>query len=123
MEVMGRLKMSGALECARTHLSYTDIWQSIVVVVLPLSCVADTVASNFNRPPRRWDLHWLPQQVERASSAACPCAGGAKPLREKALPGLLDVFGWCTWDAFYSRVSARGARPPPSGAAVTGPFH
>ena len=30
------------------------------------------------------------------------------PLREKPLPGLLDVFGWCTWDAFYSRVSARG---------------
>ena len=40
------------------------------------------------------------------------CTGGAKPLREKALPGLLDVFGWCTWDAFYSRVSARGARHP-----------
>ena len=36
-------------------------------------------------------------------------AGGAKPLREKQLPKLLDVFGWCTWDAFYSRVSARGA--------------
>ena len=35
-------------------------------------------------------------------------AGGARPLREKPLPGLLDVFGWCTWDAFYSRVSARG---------------
>jgi hypothetical protein len=34
--------------------------------------------------------------------------GGAKPLREKQLPGLLDVFGWCTWDAYYSRVSARG---------------
>lgn len=38
-------------------------------------------------------------------------AGGAKPLREKQVPGLLDVFGWCTWDAFYSRVSARGKYP------------
>lgn len=39
------------------------------------------------------------------------CAGGARPLREKTVPGLLDVFGWCTWDAFYSRVSARGETP------------
>ena len=41
------------------------------------------------------------------------CTGGARPLREKSIPGLLDVFGWCTWDAFYSRVSARGRNPLP----------
>ncbi len=35
--------------------------------------------------------------------------GGARPLREKQLPEMLDTFGWCTWDAFYSNVSARGA--------------
>ncbi|CAL8470414.1 g9956 [Coccomyxa elongata] len=46
--------------------------------------------------------------VERAVAAAAAMSGGAKPLKEKQLPGLLDVFGWCTWDAFYSRVSARG---------------
>ena len=46
------------------------------------------------------------------------CAGGARPLWEKPLPGLLDVFGWCTWDAFYSRVSARGERH-----CVTSPGH
>ena len=66
---------------------------------------------------------WLTRRVAACSclmqhAAGChgtlPCtrlhclAGGARPLREKQLPGLLDVFGWCTWDAFYSRVSARG---------------
>lgn len=31
------------------------------------------------------------------------------PLRnEKAFPALFDGFGWCTWDAFYTRVSSRG---------------
>lgn len=24
------------------------------------------------------------------------------------MPKSLDVFGWCTWDAFYSTVSAKG---------------
>ena len=26
----------------------------------------------------------------------------------KQVPKSLDVFGWCTWDAFYFRVSAQG---------------
>ena len=26
----------------------------------------------------------------------------------QAVPPSADVFGWCTWDAFYSRVSAAG---------------
>ncbi|XP_024525695.1 LOW QUALITY PROTEIN: probable galactinol--sucrose galactosyltransferase 2 [Selaginella moellendorffii] len=29
---------------------------------------------------------------------------------EKKLPGMLDWFGWCTWDAFYTDVSAAGVR-------------
>jgi len=24
------------------------------------------------------------------------------------MPGILDWFGWCTWDAFYQDVSAKG---------------
>lgn len=36
------------------------------------------------------------------------CAGGAAPRGTKVVPPSLDVFGWCTWDAFYSSVSARG---------------
>ncbi|CAI9779689.1 unnamed protein product [Fraxinus pennsylvanica] len=27
---------------------------------------------------------------------------------EKKLPGILDYFGWCTWDAFYREVSQEG---------------
>lgn len=29
---------------------------------------------------------------------------------EKELPASLDLFGWCTWDAYYFRVSAKGIR-------------
>ncbi len=46
--------------------------------------------------------------VERGVAAAAALSGGAQPLSTKRLPPSLDVFGWCTWDAFYSTVSARG---------------
>lgn len=46
--------------------------------------------------------------VDFAVEAAARISGTAKPRREKQLPATLDVFGWCTWDAFYSSVSARG---------------
>ena len=52
------------------------------------------------------------QLVESAVAGAAALSGSSKPLREKQLPPTLDVFGWCTWDAFYSRVSARGAGLP-----------
>eukprot|EP00466_Bigelowiella_natans_P011092 jgi/Bigna1/44825/e_gw1.103.7.1 len=29
---------------------------------------------------------------------------------EKSAPGSAEVFGWCTWDAFYSRVSPEGVK-------------
>ncbi len=29
-------------------------------------------------------------------------------LREKQLPPLCDMLGWCTWDAFYADVEAEG---------------
>jgi Raffinose synthase or seed imbibition protein Sip1 len=47
--------------------------------------------------------------VDRAVVAAAALSGGAKPLAEKELPEIINLFGWCTWDAFYSRVSAQGA--------------
>ncbi len=37
----------------------------------------------------------------------CP-AGGSKPRALKEQPATLDLFGWCTWDAFYFAVSAKG---------------
>ncbi len=49
--------------------------------------------------------------VDSAVTAAAALSGSAKPRAEKQMPATLDVFGWCTWDAFYSRVSAQGALP------------
>lgn len=46
--------------------------------------------------------------IERGVAMAARLSGGALPRTEKSLPPSLDVFGWCTWDAFYSTVSARG---------------
>ncbi|CAK7331060.1 unnamed protein product [Dovyalis caffra] len=28
----------------------------------------------------------------------------------KSMPGILDVFGWCTWDAFYQEVNPQGIK-------------
>ena len=48
--------------------------------------------------------------VEESVIAAAKLSGGAKPLRDKHVPATADGFGWCTWDAFYTRVSAAGVR-------------
>jgi stachyose synthetase len=29
-------------------------------------------------------------------------------IQEKALPAMVDQFGWCTWDAFYLTVDPAG---------------
>ncbi|OWM90520.1 hypothetical protein CDL15_Pgr014823 [Punica granatum] len=34
--------------------------------------------------------------------------GSFKLLEEKTPPGIVDKFGWCTWDAFYLKVDPRG---------------
>lgn len=44
--------------------------------------------------------------IEEAVAQAAQLSGASKPLRDKMLPDSLDWFGWCTWDAFYSSVSA-----------------
>ena len=46
--------------------------------------------------------------TDAAVAAAAALSGGAAPRSVKELPPSLDSFGWCTWDAFYSTVSARG---------------
>ncbi|GFR50303.1 hypothetical protein Agub_g12493, partial [Astrephomene gubernaculifera] len=63
----------------------------------------------------RWDsvlyigASWDPYElVDRGVAAAAALSGGARPRTAKAMPPSLDGFGWCTWDAFYSTVSARG---------------
>jgi raffinose synthase len=49
-----------------------------------------------------------PATCDTGVTLAAQHSGGAKPRIEKHLPPSLEVFGWCTWDAFYSTVSARG---------------
>ncbi|KAK3261991.1 hypothetical protein CYMTET_29136 [Cymbomonas tetramitiformis] len=44
--------------------------------------------------------------VEEGMRVAASLSGTAQPLSTKQLPPSIDVFGWCTWDAFYSAVSA-----------------
>ena len=70
--------------------------------------------------------------VEHAVAGAARLSGGAKPRTQKLVPSSLDSFGWCTWDAFYSRVSARGVGSacetsclpePPAAAAVSARSH
>ncbi|CAN4088080.1 unnamed protein product [Withania somnifera] len=34
--------------------------------------------------------------------------GTFKLLEEKSPPGIIDKFGWCTWDAFYLKVNPQG---------------
>ncbi|KAK9915311.1 hypothetical protein WJX75_007444 [Coccomyxa subellipsoidea] len=46
--------------------------------------------------------------VNSAVAAAAQLSGGAKPRLSKQQPDFVGSFGWCTWDAFYSQVSAQG---------------
>jgi len=52
-----------------------------------------------------WDPYSL---LDRAIVSAARLSGGARARTEKTVPESLDAFGWCTWDAFYSTVSAKG---------------
>lgn len=44
--------------------------------------------------------------IEKAVTKAARLSGNARPRTEKNLPDCMNGFGWCTWDAFYSGVSA-----------------
>ena len=46
--------------------------------------------------------------IEKAVAAAAELSGGAQQRQDKQQPDSLNWFGWCTWDAYYSKVSARG---------------
>lgn len=48
--------------------------------------------------------------IEKAVAAAAQLSGGAQQRQDKRQPDSLNWFGWCTWDAYYSKVSARGKR-------------
>eukprot|EP00878_Enallax_costatus_P037111 GHUV01041902.1.p1 GENE.GHUV01041902.1~~GHUV01041902.1.p1 ORF type:complete len:116 (-),score=1.40 GHUV01041902.1:323-670(-) len=56
-------------------------------------------------------VHCLNAIYIRASYAYDPCrflSGGAAPRWQKSIPDICNYLGWCTWDAFYHDVSARG---------------
>ncbi|KAL4423584.1 hypothetical protein ABPG77_004624 [Micractinium sp. CCAP 211/92] len=69
----------------------------------------DTVATDFFQDAVLIAARREPYAlIDAAVTAAAALSGGARPLREKRLPPNLDVFGWCSWDSFYSAVSATG---------------
>ncbi|MBA3685063.1 MAG: hypothetical protein H0W72_07450 [Planctomycetes bacterium] len=43
--------------------------------------------------------------IPRAAAAVTARLGCGRLRRDKRLPAFVDVFGWCTWDAFYQEVS------------------
>ncbi|CAA3014148.1 galactinol--sucrose galactosyltransferase [Olea europaea subsp. europaea] len=46
--------------------------------------------------------------VKEAMKVARAHLGTFRLLEEKTPPGIVDKFGWCTWDAFYLTVQPRG---------------
>lgn len=49
--------------------------------------------------------------LEHAVAKAASLSGTARPRTAKQLPDSINFFGWCTWDAFYSTVSAKVLLP------------
>lgn len=83
--------------------------RSMADLVLRMESGADTVVAaawpNALLVAAGDDVHVL---IDAAVVAAASLSGAAKPRTSKSLPPFVDVFGWCTWDAFYSQVSAAG---------------
>jgi len=48
--------------------------------------------------------------AERGAEAVARFLNLGRLRREKAMPDFADLFGWCTWDAFYKEVSAEKLR-------------
>ncbi|XVE54993.1 hypothetical protein DITRI_Ditri03aG0125500 [Diplodiscus trichospermus] len=46
--------------------------------------------------------------VKEAMKVARLHLGTFRLLHEKSAPGIVDKFGWCTWDAFYRSVNPKG---------------
>ncbi|KAL4534616.1 hypothetical protein Ndes2526A_g05500 [Nannochloris sp. 'desiccata'] len=48
--------------------------------------------------------------IARGVAAAASLSGTAKPRTSKSVPPIADKFLWCTWDAYYSTISAEGVK-------------
>ncbi|CAM0913000.1 unnamed protein product [Alopecurus aequalis] len=70
---------------------------------------ADTRASYFDRALFVGAAESDPfAAITGAVAAVRSCLGTFRPRAEKKLPGIVDYFGWCTWDAFYQDVTQEG---------------
>lgn len=58
--------------------------------------------------------------MPRAAAAVMARLGTGKLRRDKRAPAFLDVFGWCTWDAFYQDVSHEKVREGLASLAAAG---
>nr|GLL44790.1 probable galactinol--sucrose galactosyltransferase 6 [Ipomoea trifida] len=69
---------------------------------------ADTVGSDFTHSLY---IHVGSDPFTAISDAVTAVKFHLKSFRqrhEKKLPGIMDYFGWCTWDAFYKEVTEEG---------------
>lgn len=48
--------------------------------------------------------------LERAFAAVADRTGTFRVRKEKKVPANIEEFGWCTWDAFYSKVDPKGIK-------------
>ncbi|KAK7381425.1 hypothetical protein VNO78_34103 [Psophocarpus tetragonolobus] len=48
--------------------------------------------------------------AKEATSVVRDHLGSFRLMEEKSVPGIVDKFGWCTWDAFYLTVHPEGVR-------------
>lgn len=58
--------------------------------------------------------------MKEATKVISEHLGTFKLLEEKNPPGIVDKFGWCTWDAFYLKVHPRGVLEGVKGLAEGG---
>ncbi|KAM0878030.1 hypothetical protein ACQ4PT_035118 [Festuca glaucescens] len=70
---------------------------------------ADTRANSFQRALFVGATESDPfAAIAGAVAAVRSSLGTFRPRAEKKLPGIVDYFGWCTWDAFYQDVTQEG---------------
>lgn len=70
---------------------------------------ADTRAQSFERALFVGAAEADPfAAIAGAVAAAKSCLKTFRLRAEKKLPGIVDYFGWCTWDAFYQDVTQEG---------------
>ncbi|GER26288.1 raffinose synthase family protein, partial [Striga asiatica] len=68
----------------------------------------DTVSSSFSRAVYVSSGSDPFETVHEAIRAVRAHLGSFRMRDEKKLPGIVDWFGWCTWDAFYQEVTQEG---------------